>query len=1303
MLFASEPEDQDEGLKKKPAASTSTSSNPAVIVKKGAAKNAAVKKKSATKVHKKPAMQKPKEKPSVEPLSDPKGVKVFTRRDGTTYKIFVSPDDKSYKTKKKALENGFDEVRDRKLGKTASIMGAAMLSVDLSLAFDQVSHQYLRAALEFLSVDPDMITLILSIHRATYHVQHGQESSCFDICNGIRQGCTLSPLLWVCITHYMLHRFSLKAGTTARDSLVLFADDFISKFILRDMTDVQALATNIRYLFETLGEACMTVNPEKSKLHIKAAGVPLKKWLSKHTVTHKGVKCLALRTPFDTLYLPLCDQMTYLGAVISYAAFEDQSAEHRISSAQANVSRLARHLFTQHGLSLRLRLRLFMTCVRASLLYGIPSIGVTAKSLRLMQRFEAKHVRRLARAPAHLTHERTQDLYARLGLTSLQDALLARAQSSVDSFQKPYQFPWKGDLRNWQVKKLDELKECIQLSQSTTLTQTVSEGVPCPVCGVYFDTQHAMRAHATQKHSMIFTVQPGTAMSQTLDPRKHSMGGMPTCRHCKKPFKKWAGLRDHILNACSVWSGIATRQVDSVLMTLLPQLLPTFRSIDKLLVRHSMEPTLAEREVANVFGSSMPAIAAAKSQRRDPDSSPEKSKFLKTDRAKGVRGKGLGGRKPAQTRATGSQQQQQQETLSEETIAELLAILTRLALKHEDILAAVQADSCFMMYLDTSGDLSITTNLYQITQAWQTKKRDTPELLTQSLRVTLLTALFMELRERMNMALLAEKREVLAKHQWISTSDPATWNYQKWDPTTEAAVVDAAKVGVPHQEAIEVIQKIIQLVPSLLVQKFHSTRPQAAEYQSNVLPFMLMISNRGEKAQDLYNLFQKISDLSALRLIGARLRPHRQRRQPLALTLEDVAAELLKSSNRDRQPEGQICYMNSVITLFSWLVQAFAMDLPSPYGVMKTAFGTIKAGLKLTITNCLPWQTVIRQWFREMQTDLHAQQDAVAFAEFLLRQADIPAFRGTWEARTYERILSDSGVLPIRLELRTDLQACIDYWHEQAVRFIQALRVQPALLLLQISRFDPEDPLCKYDAPLLIEAGQVITMPCFDDAHSIIRVRYRVAGMIYHCGPTIHAGHYQTVLCTLRAAEGKVIKSFTAGMCTMGRSSVRLNTMHHPDFVRLVCAMIRDVWPEHYFTSFTVVEGSTCSWHRDRNNASGLNLVIPLTFFRQGALYIESPEAPWVTIAGETRRATRADFTMGPIAFDAHNLSHCAEVSEDRRIVCIAYCLRGIQRLSAEHYSFLCDMGFNAPLLDLRPGDISETIVTDGFPDLRYA
>ena len=215
---------------------------------------------------------------------------------------------------------------------------------------------------------------------------------------------------------------------------------------------------------------------------------------------------------------------------------------------------------------------------------------------------------------------------------------------------------------------------------------------------------------------------------------------------------------------------------------------------------------------------------------------------------------------------------------------------------------------------------------------------------------------------------------------------------------------------LPHSDALTIIQRVLQLIPGP-----HTEISQHQTSGGDVLPFMLMVSNRGALAQELYDLFQRLSDLSAMRLIGSRLRPHRQRRQPLG---PDPGASGIRSvaGRPAEQPErrgpvrewpagtpacpvllnpGQICYMNASVTLLHWLVQASPIDLPSPYGVMQAAFGSLKAGLKLTLTNCLPWLALTRDWFCSIHADIHVQQDAVAFAEFLLHRANIPAFRGT--------------------------------------------------------------------------------------------------------------------------------------------------------------------------------------------------------------------------------------------------------------------------------------------------------------------
>ena len=69
----------------------------------------------------------------------------------------------------------------------------------------------------------------------------------------------------------------------------------------------------------------------------------------------------------------------------------------------------------------------------------------------------------------------------------------------------------------------------------------------------------------------------------------------------------------------------------------------------------------------------------------------------------------------------------------------------------------------------------------------------------------------------------------------------------------------------------------------------------AQEYKSEVLPYILHISNRGE-SNTLHDILSELSDSYLLRLVGFRTRPMRLKRQPLAISLEQSASKLLAAT-----------------------------------------------------------------------------------------------------------------------------------------------------------------------------------------------------------------------------------------------------------------------------------------------------------------------------------------------------------------------------------------------------------------------
>ena len=101
-----------------------------------------------------------------------------------------------------------------------------------------------------------------------------------------------------------------------------------------------------------------------------------------------------------------------------------------------------------------------------------------------------------------------------------------------------------------------------------------------------------------------------------------------------------------------------------------------------------------------------------------------------------------------------------------------------------------------------------------------------------------------------------------------------------------------------HDQAERAIQRIFELISMEgLLMKFHATRPMAQTYKSEVLPFVLMLSNRGAHTDELHSLFHTLCNNACLSLVGIRMRPDRMKRQPLAVRLSERASSLLDATN----------------------------------------------------------------------------------------------------------------------------------------------------------------------------------------------------------------------------------------------------------------------------------------------------------------------------------------------------------------------------------------------------------------------
>ena len=84
-------------------------------------------------------------------------------------------------------------------------------------------------------------------------------------------------------------------------------------------------------------------------------------------------------------------------------------------------------------------------------------------------------------------------------------------------------------------------------------------GVACPECGQCFNSHRHMKSHRSKQHKHrgnSARPRPGVLSAELYV--AHSVGGMRTCRYCKKQFTRVEGLKKRIKSGCTAHGGSMT-------------------------------------------------------------------------------------------------------------------------------------------------------------------------------------------------------------------------------------------------------------------------------------------------------------------------------------------------------------------------------------------------------------------------------------------------------------------------------------------------------------------------------------------------------------------------------------------------------------------------------------------------------------------------------------------------------------------------------------------------------------------------
>ena len=121
---------------------------------------------------------------------------------------------------------------------------------------------------------------------------------------------------------------------------------------------------------------------------------------------------------------------------------------------------------------------------------------------------------------------------------------------------------------------------------------------------------------------------------------------------------------------------------------------------------------------------------------------------------------------------------------------------------------------------------------------------------------------------------------------------------------------------------------------------------------------------------------------------------------------------------------------------------------------------------------------------------------------------------------------------------------------------------------------------------------------------------------------------------------------YAGGYRKGGIFGLRKHCKDFPTVIRVLTALLRRTVPSVPFTSIAVLDGVQSGPHKDLMNSSSPNIVIPLSAFGGGGVWIEdSSQSDVREVHGCPMRGRVADFSLGHILVPANTCYHQTEPS----------------------------------------------------------
>ena len=277
--------------------------------------------------------------------------------------------------------------------------------IDYEKAFDSVDRETLWKIMRHYGIPSKIVELIKEMYDGTSCkvIHDGMLSESFKIKTGVRQGCLLSPFLFILVVDWLMKEIvkGRRNGVqwtpfTQLDDLD-YADDLA--LISHRKDQMQAKTSDLDKLSRSVG---LQIHAGKSKV------------LRMSTCNREEITLD--RKPIEEV-----DSFCYLGSILDKEGGTEADIKSRIGKAQAVFTSLNK-IWKGKELSIRTKLRIFNSNVKSVLMYGCETWKATDSCIRRLQTFVNKCLKRLT-GIKWTDKVRNEDLWSRTNQSPMEEAI----------------------------------------------------------------------------------------------------------------------------------------------------------------------------------------------------------------------------------------------------------------------------------------------------------------------------------------------------------------------------------------------------------------------------------------------------------------------------------------------------------------------------------------------------------------------------------------------------------------------------------------------------------------------------------------------------------------------------------------------------------------------------------------------------------------------------------------------------------------------------------------------------------------